>query len=116
MMRNLCLFCFILLLSSCASKGVYSWYGYEKDSYKYFRDRSPESLENLKDTYEYILYKQKGLRGIPPPGAYAERGFIALKEGFRDIGIHYFEREIETYPESKVFLTSLIDRLEKQDQ
>lgn len=106
----------VLVLSACStSKPLYSWYGYESASYKYFRDQSPKSLEKLKGEYEHILQQQRSVRGVPPPGIYAERGFIAIKEGYTQMGKEYLKLEVERYPESEVFIGRIIKELEDEE-
>ena len=43
-----------------------------------------------------------------PPGIYAEYGYALYEEGNAPEAIKYFERERDTWPESRVFMEKLI--------
>ena len=43
-----------------------------------------------------------------PPGIYAEYGYALYEEGNAAEAIRYFERERDTWPESRVFMEKLI--------
>ena len=45
-----------------------------------------------------------------PPGLYAEKAYMLLKAGNKQEALRYFDLEIKSYPESKLF----IDRIKKQ--
>ncbi len=97
-------------LSSCGSsaKSLYSWYGYDDIAYDYSKSQSPESLEKLTKTYQKMIQKQDGTRGVVPPGVYAEYGYLLIKQGKTQEGIALMEQEIALYPESSVFISRII--------
>lgn len=65
-------------------------------------------------TYVKIGEKQNGLRGKVPPGFNAEYGYQLYKEGKKEEGLKYLNKEIEDYPESKVYISRIIKQIEKQ--
>lgn len=99
-----------LTLTSCGSsaKSLYSWHGYDDVAYDYSKSQSPESLEKLTNTYQKMIERQKGTRGIVPPGIYAEYGYLLIKQGKVKDGIALMEQEIALYPESSVFINRII--------
>lgn len=104
----------ILLMTSCGGeKRLYSWYNYEDTSYQYIKNPNQNTLEALTKTYESICNKQKATRQIVPPGIYAEQAYILLQAGKKDAAISLFNKEKECYPESKQFIESITNRLQK---
>jgi len=47
------------------------------------------------------------------PGICAEYGYLLIKQGKREEGLQLLKKEIELYPESKVFITRIIKQFEK---
>ena len=114
MKKLLGLFLTILLLTSCTTTtSLYSWGNYEDASYNYYKKQTPEAAEALLKSYQNIINKQKGSRKVVPPGIYAEYGFMLIQTGKRDEGIINLKKEIELYPESKVFIERIINQAEK---
>jgi hypothetical protein len=114
-MRKL-LFCIIpmALLASCTTpKTLYSWENYEQTSYNYLKNSDQKSTQELIDNYEKIIKKQTGTRGVVPPGVYADYGFILLQANKTDQGKAMLKKEMELYPESKVFIERILKILEQ---
>ena len=104
----------ILVLSSCgSSKSLYSWHNYENKAYQYMKKQSDESLEDLMKSYNKVIENQKGERKSTPPGVYAEKGYVLIKEGQVDEGLPLLKKEIELYPESEEFIGRIIKQLEQ---
>lgn len=105
---------FALFVVSCAStKKLYSWYDYQKDYYHYLKNADQESYDKLIKTYDKIIAEQKEIRGIVPPGIYADYGYLLMEKGKTAEAKEMFAKEIELYPESEVFIGSILKRLEK---
>ena len=68
-------------------------------------------MENLIKTYDMIISKQTESRGIVPPGIYADYGYLLLQSGKTKEGKAMLEKEVELYPESAVFVNSLLKRV-----
>ena len=103
----------ILTLTSCAPKKLlYSWNDYDNTSYKYLKNGDEKSIANLLKTYQQIIEKQKGTRQTVPPGIYADYGFILLQTGKIEEGKAMLKKEIALYPESQVFINSILKMYE----
>lgn len=99
------------LVVSCGSNPkLYSWYNYQTDYYHYVKNNDKESLEDLLKTYDKIIAKQSETRGIVPPGIYADYGYLLLEAGKKSEAAEMFAKELELYPESETFISSLIKR------
>lgn len=109
------IYLFAFAVTSCTTqKSLYSWYNYEKTTYTYGKEATPEIYNAMMEEYAKIGKDQKGKRGIVPPGFYAEYGYLLYKEGKKDGGLKYLNKEIETYPESKTYVSRIIEQIEKQ--
>ena len=102
-----------ITLTSCGSKKLYSWHNYENSSYRYIKNQSDISKQNLIESYNKVLNSQRGTRKTVPPGIYAERGYLLLRDGEIDEGIKYLEREMELYPESETFLSRIVKQIKE---
>lgn len=108
------IFMFALLVVSCAStKKLYSWYDYQEDYYHYLKNADGESYDKLIATYDKIIAEQKETRGVVPPGIYADYGYLLMEKGKTAEAKAMFAKEIELYPESEVFIGSILKRFEK---
>ena len=57
----------VLMLASCTTqKPLYSWGKYEITSYNYLKNSDEKSTQELIETYQNIIEKQKGSRGVVP--------------------------------------------------
>lgn len=100
-------------LGGSAPKTLYNWHGYESARYAVASNPTEKSVQELIDTYEKLINKQgKGLRKAPPPGVCAEYGYLLIKKGERSRGLELLKREIDLYPESKVFIQRIIKQYE----
>ena len=113
MVKLSALACISLLALSCGSTKLYSWYDYQEDYYHYLKNADEKSFDELAKTYQKIIEKQKATRGIVPPGIYADYGWMLLQGGKVSEGKEMLAKEIELYPESKVFVGSILKRYAK---
>ena len=105
---------FALFAISCTStKKLYTWYDYQEDYYNYLKNADGESLEKLLATYDKIIEEQKDTRGVVPPGIYADYGYLLMEKGKTAEAKAMFAKEIELYPESEVFIGSILKRFAK---
>lgn len=103
-----------LLLHACTSqKPLYTWGDYEIKSYNYLKNSDNASINELIATYEANINKQKGERGVPPPGTYADYGFLLLMLEQTKQGKMMLEKEMELYPESKIFIDRILNMIEE---
>ncbi|QZT36890.1 DUF4810 domain-containing protein [Halosquirtibacter xylanolyticus] len=104
----------ILLLSLFASCSVspYYWGSYEKVTYKYNKNMTPEARANVMENYQSVInYCKQSTSKEVPPGIYADYGYLLIQDGQVDLGKSYMEKEMELYPESKKIVTYLLDRI-----
>lgn len=100
--------------TSCNStQNLYSWYNYEDATYQYSKKQTEELQAKVLEQYKKITENQKGVRGVVPPGMYAEYGYLLCKSGKKTEGLGFLKKEIELYPESKAFISRIIKQFEK---
>lgn len=103
----------VVLFTSCdAPKSLYTWGKYETTSYNYVKNSNEKSTQLLIEDYQKIIDKQKGTRGIVPPGIYADYGFVLIQANRTEEGKAMLQKEIELYPESKTFIDKIYKMLE----
>lgn len=103
-----------LSFTSCSTaKPLYSWYDYENVTYKYSKRTTDELQVKVLEQYKKLVNKQAGLRGVVPPGLYAEYGFLLYKTGKKEEGLSFLKQEIAIYPESEVYISRIIKQLEQ---
>jgi len=103
----------ICALYSCTTQKLYSWSNYETTSYNYLKATNDKTSADLVKSYEDIIKKQNGSRKVVPPGIYADYGFLLLQMNKPTEGKTMLIKEIELYPESKVFIDRILKKLEK---
>jgi hypothetical protein len=113
-MRNPILAAFtIFLLASCsAPTNLYTWNKYESNSYSYLKNTNEKTSTKLSEEYQKIIKKQKGTRGVVPPGIYADYGFLLLQANDVQNAKAMFQKEMDLYPESKLFIGRIIKMTE----
>jgi len=115
MKRILAIVCCVLMLVPCQAKKkekvkpLYVWSDYSNAVYNYIKNSDEKSETQLIAAYEAIIKNQsESSRGVVPPGIYAEYGYLLLKENKIDEGKAMLKKEIETYPESEVFVSRIL--------
>ena len=104
---------FCIVLASCATqKPLYTWYNYGQTTYDYLKKNDEESLNKLITEYQKIIKLQKGTRKVPPPGVYADYGFLLLQANRTEEGKQMLEMEMTNYPESKIFIERILKMME----
>ena len=101
------------LISCGTQKSLYSWYDYEDTTYQYSKKATDELRVEVLKQYQKMIDNQKGLRGVVPPGLYAEYGYMLYKSGKKDEGISFLREEIKLYPEAESYVSRIIKQLEK---
>ena len=92
-------------------KRLYSWGHYDEASYYYLKNKDEKSTQLMIDSYKRIIEKQTGLRGVVPPGIYADYGFLLIQLKKTEEGKAMLKKEIELYPESQVFIDRILKTL-----
>jgi len=104
----------LFLLCSCTTQQkLYSWDKYQTTSYNYLKNSDDKSTQDLIKTYQVIIAKQTGTRSVVPPGIYADYGFLLLQLNKTVEGKEMLLKEISLYPESKVFIDRILNKLQK---
>lgn len=106
---------FCLLTMSCSGeKQLYSWGDYEDAYYDYTKDPSEKNEKDLVKTFEKMEKRiNKSPRKTLPPGIYAEKAYILIKQGNKDEAIILLDKEIAAYPESKDFIERIKASIKK---
>lgn len=114
-MKHLAIILFsAFVLSACApQQKLYSWGQYQDKSYNYLKNSDEKSVEELILVYKSIIEKQTGTRKVVPPGLYADYGFLLIQNNKVAEGRSMLTKEIELYPESKIFLEKILKMTEK---
>ena len=103
-----------LTATSCVTNTqLYSRHGYEDAVYTNYKKPTDKSQEKVLEQYRIVIEKQTGTRGTVPPGLYAEYGFLLYKTGKKEEGLNYMKQEIALYPESKTYISRIINQLDK---
>lgn len=114
MKKILFIFIIALIVSSCTTqKPLYSWDKYELTSYNYLKNSDEKSMQELIETYQNIITKQKGSRGVVPPGVYADYGYVLLQANKNEEGKAMLLKEVALYPESKIFIDRILKMIEE---
>lgn len=104
----------LLVLASCnIQKPLYSWYQYEKATYSYIKKTEETDVEKLLEVYQEIIDNQKDTREVPPPGICADYGYLLLQNNKQEQGMALLKKEVEYYPESKIFVDRILKMLEQ---
>ena len=109
----------LFLISSCAPPtSLYTWgskkkYNYYNASYNYLKVNNEQSIDILKSSYIDIINNQKGTRKTVPPGIYADYGFLLFSLNENEKGVEMLKQEMILYPESTIFITRILNMLNK---
>lgn len=109
----LALFAVMTFTSCTTTTTLYSWYDYEDITYQYSKRRTDELQVKVLEQYQKLTEKQKGTRGVVPPGLYAEYGYLLYMTGKQEEGLNFLKEEIKLYPESEKYISRIIKQLEK---
>ena len=104
-----------LAMGSCATapKTLYTWHDYADTTYEYSKRPTDELKVKVLEEYKMMVEKQNGVRGVVPPGMFAEYGYMLYKLGKTDEGMKYMRQEIDLYPESEKYISRIIKQLDK---
>lgn len=100
----------VFLLSGCQST-KYEWNNYSDHMYDYYSEKIDDQ------TYmDFLLSAEKQAKNSNKklgPGMYAEIGTMYMRMGKRDTAIQYYKQEAEAWPESKEFMTALVEGISR---
>lgn len=116
MLTRLSFFLVLLSLCGCASTSLYEWGKY--DEWLYENYENPKSDEELYvDLTAFITkYDNPKSPNKKPmaPGLYAEYGFLLMRRGENTAAIKYYNKEKALWPESALFMESMIQAAQIQ--
>lgn len=98
-----------LIFVGCAGKGYFLYNlnsDYQTSLYNYEKDGDHAKMLQFLD--KVIADNPKRV----PPGIYAQYGYILSKQGESQKAVLYFQKEMELYPESRVFMKRLIEKID----
>ncbi len=113
-MKKLSLILVLMIAFTSCSKVLYTHYDYQDVIYTYaknFQQLEDKDYKNLAKVYSPIVKEPEGENLVPPPGSYADYAYLMYKRGNKDEAKLYFEKEYLTYPESKTYVQSLMEKL-----
>jgi len=97
----------MLGLTQCAPATRFSWGDYESSLYLYYK--SPSEREVYKKALTEAIERGRQRNDIAP-GLLAELGYLYLEDGDMVRATTLFREEMQRFPESRPFLTRIIDR------
>ena len=98
----------LLLLFGCATQPMYYWGNYSSTLYHYKKNLTDEKLAEHKKSLSEIITKSNELELKPPPGVYADLGYIYYNAGDFIKAEEYISLEAKTYPESQYFMNQIL--------
>ena len=101
-----------LIVSCGTTTALYDWKGYDDAIYAYVKSPDEKNVQNLIAVYEKMIQSPGGSRQVPPPGVYADYGFLMIRAGENAKALELLKMESTLYPESKPFIDRIIKRLE----
>jgi hypothetical protein len=108
----------VFLLAGCSSPYMYEWGKY--DEWLYENYKHPKNDEELYVELTALITKyesrKKPTSKPMAPGLYAEYGFLLMRRGESERAIHYYEKEKALWPESTVFMNSMIQTAKIADK
>ena len=102
----------VALLTGCAAPGLYQWGGYDQALYAGYKDTT--KMEALRTKLEAHVGEVEKSKAKVAPGLYAELGTLYLQAGASQKAVDFYAKERDTWPESRVLMTSLIQNLERR--
>lgn len=113
-MKKLFSILFLTIMFSSCNKVLYTHYDYQDVVYTYAKEMEKfqdKDFKNMAKIFSPIVKEPQGENLVPPPGTYADYAYLLYKRGERDEAKTYFEKEYLTYPESKTYVQTLMEKL-----
>ncbi|MDR0806377.1 MAG: DUF4810 domain-containing protein [Enterobacteriaceae bacterium] len=101
----------VLFLGGCAqpSKNLYYWGDYQNTVYRYYQSDKVAPEQQIASLQE-VVEKSKATNLPVPPGLHAHLGMLYSNTGHSELAITEFGLEKSLFPESAVFMDSLINK------
>lgn len=94
-------------VSACGNKTMYQWSEYQPALLGYYKGGDVSKFEEKLGQSISAAEAEKRV----PPGMYAEMGYLLYERGDLAGAVSYFGKERDHWPESAVFMTRLVDRI-----
>lgn len=99
----------LFVLTVMSGLSAWTWRNYTKAVNDYMKNPSEETIEALLEMYNSIVsIPQEKFIG---PGVFADFGYFLAIEGNKEDAVKMFEKEIQLFPESEVFVGKLIEEV-----
>lgn len=106
----------VVLFTGCGPQPeppLYHWGTYTKSASEFFHAQgNPEALQKHIDVLDEIINTSNASNQRVAPGLYAEIGQLYYQMGQREKGVSYLEKEVATYPESRMFIGRILNHME----
>jgi hypothetical protein len=116
MLTRLSLLLILCALCGCASSPLYEWGKY--DQWLYENYKNPKNDEELYVDLTALITKYESRKNPSTkpmaPGLYAEYGFLLMRRGENAQAIKYYNKEKALWPESALFMDSMIQAAQIQ--
>ena len=97
----------------CAtSQANYHWGNYDSALYALYQN--PQDQKAFVASLKTIILESERSGTKIPPGIYAEYGFALYEEGNTADAVAYFQREMDAWPASRVFMEKMIVNAQRQ--
>ncbi len=105
----------MVLLFGCtaSNSNLYYWGAYENSIYTMYLEPEKDSFADQILRLEEQIEKTAATSKAVPPGLHAHLGYLYAKEGDYAKSHAHFETEKTLFPESRVFIDGLIERMKK---
>lgn len=116
--RLACLLLIPCLLAGCASPSLYEWGNYDQWLYENYKNPKDDEELYVNLTALITRYESRKNPSTKPmaPGLYAEYGFLLMRRGETARAIEYYTKEKALWPESAVFMDSMIQTAKIADK
>ena len=111
-LKRISFFSLALIFSGCASqKSLYYWGSYQPQIYQMYSEPGEAPPEQQLIKFEEDYQKAMSQNKRMPPGFHAHVGYLYFESGKMDQAYKNFEMEKSHYPESSIYMDSLMQRM-----
>lgn len=100
-------------LCGCVPQTQYAWNSYDSKLYNHYKD--PSQMEEFSQALKETVEEAESSNRVPP-GIYAEYGFLMYEQGNSLQAIQYYQKEADKWPESRAFMTKMINTAQKRSK
>jgi hypothetical protein len=108
MFKRIAIGAMALGVAACATPSRFEWGDYENSLYAF--SKAPQARESYRKSLQVAIARGEETKRLAP-GMYAELGYLFLEDNNNADAIANFQKEMAAFPESRVFLSSVVARL-----